>query len=111
MGEKQGQPNNARLIAELQAVTLGIHLFGLDRLPEVMGPGSRAAVSESPYDDCDPEPDGDDDDGLDECGMYADGFCSLVGTEWCDWSCPRGGLDATRPTGEDSPENKGEGAS
>lgn len=28
--------NNARLIAELQAVTLGIHLVGLDRLPEVM---------------------------------------------------------------------------
>lgn len=36
MGEKQGQPNNARLIAELQAVTLGIHLVGLNRLPEVM---------------------------------------------------------------------------
>lgn len=36
MGEKQGQPNNARLVAELQAVTPGIHLVGLDRLPEVM---------------------------------------------------------------------------
>lgn len=36
MGEKQGQPNNARLIAELQSVTLGIHLVGLDRLPEVI---------------------------------------------------------------------------
>ena len=31
--------SNARLIAELQAVTLGIHLVGLDRLPEVMGAG------------------------------------------------------------------------
>lgn len=29
--------SNARLIAELQAVTLGIHLVGLDRLPEVKG--------------------------------------------------------------------------
>lgn len=43
MGEKQGQPNNARLIAELQAVTLGIHLVGLDRLPEVMT-ANRSAV-------------------------------------------------------------------
>lgn len=30
--------SNARLIAELQAVTIGIHLVGLDRLPTVMGP-------------------------------------------------------------------------
>jgi hypothetical protein len=28
--------SNARLIAELQAVTVGIHLVGLDRLPQVM---------------------------------------------------------------------------
>lgn len=31
--------NNARLIAELQALTLGIHLVGLARLPEVMSAG------------------------------------------------------------------------
>ena len=51
-------------------------------------------MSESPYDECDPDTDGDDNgsEGLDECGMYEDGHCSLVGTEWCDWSCPRGGL-------------------
>lgn len=30
--------SNARLIAELQAATIGIHLVGLDRLPEVMAP-------------------------------------------------------------------------
>lgn len=36
--------NNARLIAELQAVALGIHLVGLDRLPEVM---RRATPSKS----------------------------------------------------------------
>ena len=46
MGEKQGQPNNARLIAELQAVTLGIHLVGLDRLPEVMTANSTRATGE-----------------------------------------------------------------
>jgi hypothetical protein len=34
----QDEPvSNAQLIAQLQAVTLGIHLVGLDRLPEVMG--------------------------------------------------------------------------
>lgn len=49
MGEKQGQPNNARLIAELQAVTLGIHLVGLDRLPEVMTANrARATGEDSP---------------------------------------------------------------
>lgn len=46
MGEKQGQPNNARLIAELQAVTLGIHLVGLDRLPEVMNANRLSATGE-----------------------------------------------------------------
>lgn len=46
MGEKQGQPNNARLIAELQAVTLGIHLVGLDRLPEVMNANRPSATGE-----------------------------------------------------------------
>jgi len=46
MGEKQGQPNNARLIAELQAVTLGIHLVGLDRLPEVMAANSARPTGE-----------------------------------------------------------------
>ncbi|WBT04940.1 hypothetical protein PFY01_09325 [Brevundimonas vesicularis] len=46
MGEKQGQPNNARLIAELQAVTLGIHLVGLDRLPEVMNANRPSPTGE-----------------------------------------------------------------
>ncbi|MDX2334576.1 hypothetical protein [Brevundimonas vesicularis] len=46
MREKQGQPNNARLIAELQAVTLGIHLVGLDRLPEVMTANSARPTGE-----------------------------------------------------------------
>ena len=31
-----GQVSNARLIAELQAITLGIHMVGLDRLSESM---------------------------------------------------------------------------
>lgn len=35
--------SNARLIAELQAVAIGIHLVGLDRLPTVMGP--RAPIN------------------------------------------------------------------
>jgi hypothetical protein len=29
-------PTNAEVIAELQAISLGIHMVGLDRLPEVM---------------------------------------------------------------------------
>lgn len=35
--------NNARLIAELQAATIGIHLVGLERLPTAMGP--RAPIN------------------------------------------------------------------
>lgn len=43
------------------------------------------------YDDHD-EPDDYEDACLDECGMMADGQCTLAGSEWCDWDCPRGGL-------------------
>lgn len=25
----------------------------------------------------------------DECGMMPDGQCTLAGTEFCDWDCPR----------------------
>lgn len=34
--------------------------------------------------------DDDDDDSEDDmnCGELPEGGCSLVGTEWCDWSCP-----------------------
>lgn len=39
---------------------------------------------------------GDDDDeqpyGFEpECYMDADGYCSMQGTEHCDWDCPEGG--------------------
>jgi|GEM_PF-1269461 len=42
-------PNNARLIAELQAVALTVRMFGLDRLPEVMtrDDGDQAAGNEA----------------------------------------------------------------
>lgn len=32
----------------------------------------------------------DDDEGdeFEDCGMDADGGCGLVGTEFCDWTCP-----------------------
>jgi hypothetical protein len=39
-------PNPARLVAELQAVTLGINLVGLDRLPEVMRDGAAPAQTQ-----------------------------------------------------------------
>jgi len=41
--------SNARLIAELQAVSLATRLFGLDRLPEVMArdDGDQAAGNEA----------------------------------------------------------------
>lgn len=32
----------------------------------------------------------DDDEGLDDCGMMPSGQCTQAGSEWCDWSCPRG---------------------
>ena len=40
--------NNARLIAELQAVALAVRMFGLDRRPEVMArdDGDQAAGNE-----------------------------------------------------------------
>lgn len=39
------EQSNARLIAELQAVTLATRMFGLERLPEVMArdDGNQAA--------------------------------------------------------------------
>lgn len=41
-----------------------------------------------------------------DCGAYKVGRrygCSMIGTEYCDWSCPNGGLDcviasARKPT-------------
>lgn len=40
------------------------------------------------YDDFDDAE--DEDDYLDEdCGMGADGQCSMAGSEFCDWDCPR----------------------
>lgn len=38
--EEPAPISSARLIAELQAVTIGIHLVGLNRLPEVMKPSA-----------------------------------------------------------------------
>lgn len=38
------------------------------------------------YDDDPPE----DDDDLDDCAMRPDGQCGMAGSEYCDWSCPRG---------------------
>ena len=38
-GSREPQPpNNARLVAELQAMSLAIRIAGLDRLPEVYRP-------------------------------------------------------------------------
>ncbi len=40
----------------------------------------------------DDSPNDDDDDDLenamDECGQMSDGFCTMVGSEYCDWECP-----------------------
>ena len=40
-------------------------------------------------DDYDPKEDPDDYFLTWICGMHVDGFCSLAGTEECDWECPR----------------------
>ena len=101
---------NSHLIAELQAVTLAITIFGLDALPQIMvigqDNGPPLDVIDSPYDDCDPDHD-DEEEDVDDCGLMASGQCVLAGTEWCDWSCPRGGLalrqaarQASNPTAE-----------
>lgn len=30
----------------------------------------------------------DDDDLYEDCGMMADGYCTMAGSEHCDWDCP-----------------------
>lgn len=40
------------------------------------------------WDDDDAD-DFEEDEGWDECGMMRNGYCTLAGTEWCDWDCPR----------------------
>jgi uncharacterized protein YggL (DUF469 family) len=55
----------------------------------------------TPYDDeYDPDEDFDNDDSdcdneddeleraMDECGQMSDGFCTMIGSEYCDWECP-----------------------
>lgn len=27
-------------------------------------------------------------DPAEDCGLTADGYCMLAGSEWCDWACP-----------------------
>ena len=45
--------------------------------------------SPAPVFDFEPEDhDHDEDDAMFDCGMTQDGFCTLAGTEWCDWHCP-----------------------
>ena len=40
----------------------------------------------------DDKDDHSDDDAIEhlmgECGQMADGSCSMVGSEYCDWECP-----------------------
>lgn len=43
------------------------------------------------YDEDEDDPYTDDDaieDLMAECGKHGGGFCSLAGTEYCDWECP-----------------------
>jgi hypothetical protein len=45
--------------------------------------------AETNYDDGDEWTDDDAMESLmQDCGKGADGFCRLVGTEYCDWECP-----------------------
>lgn len=56
------------------------------------------------YDD-DPDFDDEDEEGWDECGMMPDGYCTMAGSEWCDWDCPR-----SKPAGRaalSAPEREG----
>lgn len=60
-------------------------------LAELAGPNPEPVLPSGAedhfYDDEGYDP--DEDDGWDECGMTSDGFCTLAGSEWCDWDCPR----------------------
>ena len=49
-------------------------------------------------DDFDSEPEMSEDDEFLEwhCGMMADGYCFMAGSEDCDWSCPRSRLKAKK---------------
>ena len=42
------------------------------------------------FDNDEPEMDEDEAFLAFECGMMADGYCTMAGTEDCDWECPRG---------------------
>jgi hypothetical protein len=55
---------------------------------------SPSLTPEPEFDD-DPSID-DEDDMLENCGMWPDGTCSLAGTEWCDWDCPLGAAATLR---------------
>jgi hypothetical protein len=61
--------------------------------PDLMCVVKPVAYSELPeFDDDFVDGDYDDvDDFDDECGMTADGGCTLAGTEWCDFECPFSG--------------------
>jgi hypothetical protein len=57
---------------------------------------NRAIRDRKEYAECNYDFDDDeeftDDDAIDElmgeCGKGRDGYCSLAGTEYCDWDCP-----------------------
>ncbi|MEO9231538.1 MAG: hypothetical protein ABI216_21670 [Devosia sp.] len=45
-------------------------------------------MSDDPH-DYDDDFEDDDYDDFEDCGMGPDGQCSMAGSEWCDWDCPR----------------------
>lgn len=57
--------------------------------------------------DDDDQGEDEDDEGWDECGMMPDGFCTLAGSEWCDWHCPRN--KPATPAGRAALSDKGRG--
>lgn len=46
-------------------------------------------IDEDMFPDDDNEYDLDIEDDFDECGMMPNGQCTMAGSEWCDWDCPR----------------------
>lgn len=70
----------------------------------------------TPDDDYDFEDFGDDEldeyeMALGECGQDGEGFCMLIGTEYCDWDCPfsnelAGSQWVVRPEWEEDPDDE-----
>lgn len=50
---------------------------------------TQEEIDEDMFRDDEDEDNLDIEDDFDECGMMPNGQCTMAGSEWCDWDCPR----------------------